>query len=103
MLAKVLLGECVLDEKEQEQDLQESLNARISETSDVKETSVGCKADLALPASGSQWKVSELLHIFPLFWIYPDAKRQCGSAAMNTSAASFDRHIGTDEKRRRDR
>ena len=77
MLAKVLVGECALDEKEQEQDLQESLNARISETQrrctlvancrwllhvlergladeaivtdalDVKETSVGCKADLA--------------------------------------------------------
>ena len=77
MLAYILVGECALDEKEQEQDVQESLHAWIGETQgrralvfhrdrslhvleggfadeavvtdalDVEQTSVGRKADLA--------------------------------------------------------
>jgi hypothetical protein len=75
VLAKVLVPECALDEEEQEQDVQETLDARVGETQggcallfdrywllqvlergftdeaimadafNVKQTSVGCKAD----------------------------------------------------------
>ena len=77
VLAQILVGECALDEKEQEQDMQESLNAGIgiaqrrralmvyddgflhvlegnfadeavmADALDVEQTSIGCKADLA--------------------------------------------------------
>src|SRR6202451_2925208 len=77
MLAYILVGKCSLDEKEQQQDVQESLDARIGEAQrrralvihgdrslhileggfadeavvtdalDVEQPSVGCKADLA--------------------------------------------------------
>jgi|SRR5579863_9269711 len=77
VLAQILVGECALDEKEEEQHVQESLNAGIGEAQrrrplvvnddgplhvlegsfadeavvsdalDVEQTSVGCKADLA--------------------------------------------------------
>ena len=77
MLAKVLIPERALDEKEQEQDVQETLDTRVGEAQggcallsdrywllqvlergftdeaimadalDVEQTSVGCKADLA--------------------------------------------------------
>src|SRR3981081_4728359 len=77
MLAYILVGKCALDEKEQQQDVQESLHARIGEAQrrralvihgdrslhvleggfadeavvtdalDVEQTSVGRKADLA--------------------------------------------------------
>jgi hypothetical protein len=51
MLAKVLVGECALDEKEQEQDLQESLNARISETQRRCTLVANCRWSFACPGT----------------------------------------------------